>query len=498
MLREALGVIAAIAVSTLVVARLASTPRVALMLSDGDSLLPVLFTRSLASGETQDWAMSSVLFVPELVVFGALWSLGLGVVATLLLNGIVNVVLLYLAFRYVAGAVGGSRHAVPRAMIAHAVFAGFAALDYSASRDGLELASLLATTTYYSFTVLAVVLTVGIVAAVLRDGSLSCPRAFGLGAIVVVSSFSNPLMLLWASAPIIVILVGWWIRRRDRHVGLSAVALALSAGGGYLSRLFVSDHIMQDGLGYIDVSRAGESAAYYGDLVGQRLVSPGGQVTAWVLLALICTAIILTFSKREAVGAASRFVLMCGWVLPVAVALASIVLGTHAARYLQPVVFGPVLVLLALPSFPSLRVAGRLRLALAATSAALLVLAAAAIAVPRLHTLAGSEDPDVACVGAWMDHHDGVGAGQFWTVRFPKSRIADPSRLVQVTAAMQPYQWLVNRADARQRTISFLVTATGFAEFDLPSLSSATPQPVVCGRYTIYDFSARPLTLADG
>ncbi|MFC0197408.1 hypothetical protein ACFFIR_11090 [Microbacterium arthrosphaerae] len=72
--RELLGVATALAISVAVVAATASSPRSELLFRDGDSLVTSLVIHSLAVAQPQDWAMSSVLFLPEIAV---LWALSL-------------------------------------------------------------------------------------------------------------------------------------------------------------------------------------------------------------------------------------------------------------------------------------------------------------------------------------------------------------------------------------------------------------------------------------
>ncbi|WP_234024185.1 hypothetical protein [Microbacterium sp. str. 'China'] len=70
--RELAGWAAALALALVAVGHLASSPRSVLMFDDGDSLIVALVGRSVLDGGGGDWALSSVLFLPEIAVFTAL------------------------------------------------------------------------------------------------------------------------------------------------------------------------------------------------------------------------------------------------------------------------------------------------------------------------------------------------------------------------------------------------------------------------------------------
>ena len=179
--------------------------------------------------------MSSVLFLPEIAVLWLLSLLGLGVNGTLAVAGVVNVVALYGALRVAAGSVARARAPIAGALLALGGFALLAATESSPSRDALELASLLTTTTYYSATVVGAVLAVGLVAALrtstaaasvsrhaasrrrrTRPTSARVPWAamVGIAAVAAASVLTNPLFAAWATVPVVLVLgvVALWAR----------------------------------------------------------------------------------------------------------------------------------------------------------------------------------------------------------------------------------------------------------------------------------------------
>jgi hypothetical protein len=490
---ESTVLVGAVALAVLVVAHVAVSARGALLFSDGDSMLPVLFVRSFEAGDGQDWAMSSVLFVPELSLFGAIWKLGLGADWTIAINGVVNLVALYVALRCVAGGWFRSRAGAFGAGGAFAVFAVLALLDRTADRDSLELASLLTTPTYYSATVIAVVASIALVRTALGGRGRPGMWVAVLALVAVLSVMSNPLYLLWATIPLTMVVVVVAVIDRHRFAGKLAVVLVAASGFGYALRIPFAPHIANDGLGYVDLGGAGASAGYYGALVGDMFSSVGGAASMLGISGLIATAAYLSHRAWMRRDRPALVVTAAGWVIPVLVVAAAILLGTHAARYLQPVVFAPLAALSIAPALLRLPRGGPVRASVVAAIASTGLLVGASLVIPAIASTVDRPDRDLWCVTNWVDRSGRVGAGQYWSVRLPKAHLDDPRQLVQVDALLQPYNWLVDRTDASVRAVSFLLVDADSIPFALGG--PADPKVIGCGRYQILDFGDRPLAL---
>lgn len=191
-----------------------------LLLDDGDSVLLPLMLQSAQRGDAIEWGMSPVLFVfPELPLYLVSAALTTTVAASLLLNAVLNVVVLYGLLRFVAAEVLARttaervRHdpaalkfsGIAAALAGVAVFAVACLLETRPGGNTGEIASLYLTTTYYSGTVMALVASVGLVLRVDRSTS---GRRIPVSAIVLalaaaLATFSNPLYVLWATGPLV-------------------------------------------------------------------------------------------------------------------------------------------------------------------------------------------------------------------------------------------------------------------------------------------------------
>lgn len=496
-LRELAGWLGALAVALATTALVSASPRSELLFRDGDSLVTTLVVRSVASGQAQDWAMSSVLFVPETAVLAVLSLLGLGVAGTLAVAAVVNLLALYGALRLVSGAAGRARAPIAGALLGLGAFAVLAVTEASPSRDALEPASLLLTTTYYSATVVAAVAVVGVARRGLDVPGRRWP-VWVVAAVAAASVFTNPLFAAWAVVPLAVVL-GVVALRTDRlrstAVGL-AVALIAGSIVGFAARIPLGRLIANTGAGYADPAQWLASAGYYADLVSARWATPWGIPGILLCLFLFGWSVVATtlLVRRRAVGPA--VVAACGWVMPVLVVVGAIALGTHAARYLQPVAFASLLGLVVLPELRRGAASARPSPTVAAGIAAVSLILAGALTVPRIAAAADAPDADLACVVAWTDASARTGAGQFWTVRLAKAHLADPRRLVQVDHELRGYAWLVNREDFGVGEVSFLVLDDQTVPFALPDGATIEDAALIdCGRYTIADFGDRGLPL---
>ncbi|WEK61590.1 MAG: hypothetical protein P0Y60_02155 [Candidatus Microbacterium colombiense] len=486
--RELTGWLAALALALIVSAQVAASARSELLFRDGDSLIVAMFAQSTLSGSPSHWAMSSVLFLPETAVFAGLdLLLPFDVNGLLAANAVVNLLLFYAALRMAAGRRRSGTAPVAWTLIATAAFGVLAMTETSASRDALELASLLLTTTYYSTTVIAVVLAVGLIRRFVAREKRGIGLLVALAAVATPATLSNPLFAVWATVPLAVVLA--FLARRPASRRRMLLPLAVLIGGtalGFVGRIPFAAWIANTGAGYAQPERWVESVGYYAGLLGDRLSTPLGIIGTLLTATLLVLAVIRSTRVQEP---SERVAALAAWVIPVLVLLGAIALGTHAARYLQPLAFAPVLALVAAP-----RALPIIRARLVVAAAAVVLVVGSLVSIPRLASAAQATDADLTCVTDWVDASGRTGAGQFWTVRLPKLHLDDPAQLVQVDHQLNGYAWLVNRTDLDVGEVSFLIEDAQTVTWQLP-LEIEPDRVIDCGRYRILDFGSRPLPL---
>ena len=525
-LAETAAALTATALAVLLLAHLVGSPRAWLLFYDGDSVLPALLAGSIRAEQGADFALSAVAFVPESAVYLALAALALPVQATLALNAVVNLVALYAALRLVAGAVRPRRPGVDDdrpavgpapglALAAFAVFVGFALLESSASRETLELASPLATTTYYSAAVIATVVCLALLVRILRAVARRATArrdtvrraVVALAAVTAISVMSNPIVALWSVAPLLALAalaLAFELAPR-RRLAAGAIALAAGSAIGAALRLPLAGVLTEGSGDKVHLAGSAASARYYAHLLAQRWNDGGWPVIVVValLLALGVAGTVVALRDRRL---APALVATASWLIPFVAVLGAVALGTQSPRYLQPALFSPVLAVIAAPALGRLlpvrarpamragrmrapRLAGPLALALAAG-----MVAAATVAGATTARALDTVDASVGCVVDWVDASARTGVGTFWTVRAPKAYLADPRRLVQVDWQLNGYAWLVDREDYLADRASFIVASDEGGPVAVPA-GLPEPERIECGRYTILDYGSAVLEI---
>jgi hypothetical protein len=493
----------AVAFALLTVWHIDATDRSSMLYYDGDSVLPALVRGSVQSGQPQDWALSAVLFIPEMGLYFALSALGLGIKATFALNAAVNLLLFYGLLRFLSGVVQHKRprvHRVVGALAAFGTAVGLALLEDSPGRNTFELVSLLATTTYYSMTLLASVATTGLVARLVTPRGRSRWRWFELALVGVgaLSSLTNPLFLAWEVLPLAVVLglIAWRRVISWRRFAFVGVLLAVGSGLGLLARILFASLILKDGPSYAKPGAAGLTAIFYPVMLAERASTIAGAVWLALIVSLILISVIVFRRSLAVRDAGAALISGLGWVAPLAVLGGVVVLGQFWIRYLQPMYFAPVCTLVLAPRLFAQGSALVRRLP-RGTVKGLLVgvvvacLGASAAATGALSRSAAVVDPDVRCVGNWVSASHEVGAGRFWAIRAPKAFLPEPGQLVQVDSHFGEYPWLTDRADYSSARVSFVLTDSETTPFILPPVAQTAPSSTVrCGRYTITDFGA--------
>lgn len=504
-LAESLGVLLAVALALLAVAHLDATDRSWMLYYDADSVLPALVRGSVLAGQPQDWSLSAVLFIPEMGLYFALAGLGLGIKGTFALNAVVNLVLLYASLRLLSGLVlrGMSRSArIGGALGAFATVVFLTLLEDSPRGDTFEVASLLATTTYYGMTVLASVAATGLAARLASAPSGGRRRwlELALVALSAASALTNPLYLAWAAMPLLVVLallagrgaIGWRCFLREGAV------LVLGGGLGFVARLPFASLISRDGPAYVKPGLAAWAALRYPESLADRTSTLGGAVSLTLVVALILVSAIL-FRRSLAVRDVSAAIVSgMGWLAPAAIFAGTVALGAYTPRYVQPMFFAPVCTLVFAPRLFPRGLAFVRRLSRRAVRALLaggvvVLLGLSAGLTAALSRSAAVIDPDVQCADAWIGASHRTGAGDFWSIRAPKAYLAEPYRLIQIDQAFRAYPWLADRADYSGSAVSFVltdtVTASEHPPLVLPPAARTAPFTTIhCGRYTITDF----------
>lgn len=503
------GIALTVALGLVALTHLVLSARSAVFFTSGDSLLMPLVERSLREGEAQNWAMSSVLFVfPEIPVYVMIATVVPGVHTALIVNAIVTLVLLYCILRGLAGVIGARlsrRTKVMTAIVPIAALTLASLLEHTASRGTLELVALFFTTTYYYGTTLALVAAVplAVAAATAATRRRRVAALAGLVALAAASTFSNPLFALWATAPIALALL---VLARRGLVGRRAAAIVgaltpAGTGAGYLGRIPVAKYLSHSVSEYFRIDLIGASLRYYVDDYFATASTWQGAIemsllavaaTGTIVVAII--ALLRRWPTRTTLGLAIPAASI------VVTAVAAVLLGTMATRYLMPLFFAPAASFVVLaghaieraPQLTGLRPRWPARRILVAGLTALaLVASGASIAAVRVISSAPSTQAyaPATCLSDWIAGRDLTGAGAFWTIRALKTYGDSSVKLLQVTGDYNATLWLDDAADYTGQRVSYLVVDSNSHFAESPeSLFGRPSSTLTCGQYTILDY----------
>jgi hypothetical protein len=390
---------------------------------------------------------------------------------------------------------------VAGALCAFGVFCALTLLEGGSGSSGFQLASLLATTTYYSSTIITSILTVGVVRrGLVADGSLLWPKLAVLVVLSGVSALTNPLYLGWTTVPAagVLALLAITGKVKPRPALTFGAAIAVGSLLGYFSRGLFSGTVVADSRNYVRPDNVGGSFQLYGGLLEQSASTLAGAL--WCLVLAIALGVAVQQVRRawRVRDSSLAFVSMIAVAAPVVATVGAVLLGTIAQRYLQPWVYLPILGLVAIPGQLASALSGLARRVVGTIAVGIVVVTvlACALAVPRMVATASTADPDLSCVVNWVEASGRTGAGQFWVERAPKAYIADPSRVIQIDNQFNPYTWLTNRADLEGAKVSFLIEGDRMVPWVFPAgFDRGSGRRIGCGRYSIVDFGTASIPL---
>ena len=506
---ELVVAIAATLLAVLAMAVFITTARGQFMLYDGDSLVLEIARQSFLSGGPQDWSMSAVLFVfPELPIYLGLRSLLPTTQLAMVVNGILNLTVLYLLLRSIAGSITrDSRRPTFAAFVAFSVVVICLLTEHTADRESFELVSMIVMPTYYYGSALAGMACVALVLSLLRSTTSERPsamraRIIGLAVIAALATASNPIFVIWAGAAVLGVLVLLVLVRRlhARAAAVASIPLGIGIAAGMLARIPLARFSSPAALSYFNPNRASE-ALLYGPRQAFQLFHSGirGTVEGCILVMLIAAAVVafvLCWRRRHRPD--RLFLAAVGIAAPLGVLIVTVVSGATSARYLQPWYLAPLLSvlvlvdligearLLVLPQFGRLT-RGIWRGGLAGASLFALV---ASIAVLAPVSSGRYARPD--CLLHWIGDRRLVGAGQYWDTRDLIAYGGSSVRLAQISSDLTIFPWLVNIAPFYRAKVSYLVSSDPNWLHEIALRIGAPSNVVVCDDYVVADYAGTP------
>lgn len=515
---ETAGLLVAVALAVIAVGSVVAGDRAALLFYDGDSVLFELVRRSIADGLPFHWAMSAVLFFfPEIPVYLGLRALVSTAQQAILANALLNLVVLYVLVRLVAGLLGSGRSGSGRARSIVVALVAYGAIilcllsETTGSKETLELTTLFLIGTYYYGSILGAFASLVLVMYLIRDGLAGAPArvaAAGLVALAALSTLSNPLFVLWGAVPLAaaLLVVGALTAARWRLVLPLVGMLAAGSILGVAARIPLAPFVSPSALSYVYPGRQFDSFLFYLARIAELRLTPGAAelILFLVLTAAAITAAVLALRRRD--EPLLVLVASVGLITPLFVFAFNVALGTESVRYLQPLYFAPLMSIVVVGTVvartrapdPARTRSARLPRWAPRVLVAVLIAVVAAGTVPAaaaVASAAGSDYRRADCLEEWIAGRDITGTGMFWDIRALKAYGDESIHLVQTDfGIVDAFPWLVDVAEFYDADVSYVIVARGDAEWERTVTETVGSPAAVeqCPDYSIMDYTGTP------
>lgn len=525
-LAEALGLLAILSLSAVVVAQMLRGPWANYMFYNGDSVVLPLIEKSIAAGDEFQWVFSSQLFLfPEALLYAVSSAFTDDPRIALLVNAFVNILVLYGVLRSVAAQIGRrvgtpARWQIAATVATTATLLFYVVLEPAPDINRTTLASLSLMTTYYFGTVLAGLalfsLTLWFVGRSVDEARFSAKRAvlYVAGTLVVggLSATSNPLFLLQYVAPSVVLFVVLLIFRALswRAFGTLVVANLLVVPVSTVGRSLLSPFVSADVSDYLQFDLMGESVQYIKTIVMACFATERGTlefILSVAVLYLSCHMFVRGLYRRArqrtGTGTSAGELLSYGFGALSAIALlfGFVVTGSMTTRYLLPLLIFPLvglIVALLTVAVPAVRRVPRSKRYPAvrpiAVGTVLAVIAAGGVwgSVSAARSLAETPYTFPDCLDEFRGDEPVNGVASFWLARQLELYQDSDGAILQVKPDLEIEPWMVNLAAYEDRDFTFvLVQREGEAE-EVVDILGVPARTIDCPEYDILDYESAP------
>ena len=495
---EGLGLLVAATLGIAAVAILMPTPRGELLFFGADSTVMPLVAHSIQAGDPFQWRMTSTVFLIEVPVYYLICLIFPTAVAAVVASGVLNFVLLYATVRAVLAVLAptwarGVRIATALATCVIPVVA--VSLETSTTVRSAEVASMLLATSYYYPVTIAMIGCVALLAHLIRSRAAAPERSLGRYSVVVtvvttVLVASNPLYIGWVGVPLVLTLAVLAVTGRIQRSAAVLVGVAFAVGGvlAWCVRVLLSDYLGPNVADHF--GDTGNALEYYRRMITLSAATWRGSIELVLLAALIVLSVVVAVvAWRRNSRPELLFVALAGPIITGVVFVGALVAGAGAARYLQPMLFAPLMsvpVAVVLWSqrrrLPEIAFARRPagRWAAVLGSVLLVVLSAQLARAATNHTFAPAR-----CLEDWLGDRQLLGAADFWVGRSFVAFGAPSIDIIQINPDGSESTWMTNAYDYRPRRIDYFLAEIG------PSWNTSDPgDPPRNGARAIEEFGS--------
>jgi hypothetical protein len=513
-LKEGWPVVVVVLATIIELGHIVTSGWINIYLYNGDSLTLPFLREALSQHHQFLWVSSSQFLVfPEGFLYLLSSLIAHSVRASLAFNSVVNIVVLYLIFRWLIGLVGGYRLLLKQLFALGCVL--LLVLYMLLERQPLVNMSSIATLYIFNDYYYGIMVSGGVLLCLMLSFKdkvdslkyLSRQQIFLSSLIVLLvalTTFSNPIFIVQFLAPIIIVLCLVWLLGgiRFRFGLLLSIPLVIGAGIGYIARSPFKDFVGQSLNSHLATNQIPPTLSLFHESIRQDLTNKLGLLE---LILIIMTNLFCIFysawwiyqkTHHKNKSLEYRFLLLSlfGFISALAVILFSVAIGSLSTRYMLPLVISPLFGLI--PLF--LYINKHLHKAAIITSGVIIVF----VVIYSLFSMnsaarivSGSTYTYASCLSRALDYKAANGVGTYWDVR-PLDLYGSPDeQAVQVTSQFTDYPWQANLGNYAAKNFSYVVvdksSSTNPATItpDNPLLPPSPTTIYDCGAFYIYRYS---------
>lgn len=509
---EAWPVVVLILAVAIEFAHIANSSWLQVFLYNGDSLTLPVIRQALAHKEPFLWVSSSqFLLFPEGMFYAISSFLTRSVRASLVFNGGLNLVGLYLLLRWITSTFAN----IPRATKQLFALGGclllilYMLLERQPLVNSSAVATLFIFSSYYYGVILAGLFLVGLAFRQLQVSASSrlltrnqlflCLVALCIAMLTV---FSDPIFIILFLVPFMItaglVFVLGGLKFRDAL--LICLPALFGSGIGYVGRSFFKSYIGEPLGGHIVTAQIPGTLTVFHGAISTDLHSKSGAIELGLIAAVMGFSALYALwwmyqksrGQRQLDGRLLLISLLAV-IAPIGAVLFSIFSGSLVTRYLLPLIIFPLVGLLA--ALTSAQV-NRFRKGLAVGSAAIItvVVVWSLASIGGANRVLASTFPDAQCLATALSNQPAVGAAQYWDARPLGVYGRQDEEVLQIKADLSPYLWQSNLGSFQNKKLSFLVvdkalTSPGAMLPDNPSIPPAPTRIYSCPNIYVYMYT---------
>jgi hypothetical protein len=452
---------------------------------NGDSLtLPVL-RESLAHKEPFLWVSSSqFLLFPEGIFYAISSFLTKSVRGSLVFNAGLNMVVLYVLFRWVAGIISKSTRYLKQlfALGSCLLLIFYMLLErHSISINVSSVATLFLFTTYYYGVIIAGIFMLCTLLKTtkdfksLKETTKSQWALIALTSLVaLLSTFSDPIFIVQFIVPILIALFITYICGgiRLKQSLIFAIPSIIGCIVGYIARAPFKAFIGISLGNHVATQQIPTTLTVFHDSISYNLKSRSGSLELLLIFSVLAFSLVYicwwvyqkTHYKNKSLDGLLFLLALFSLIEALIVIFFSIAIGSMVTRYLLPMVIFPMLGLLPLlNTVEVVSVKAKFKkvnhiIVYIPILIIVIVLVLGILSIGRAsYVLSDASYTDAKCLSTALDNKPAYGIGSYWTVRSLDVYGQSDEQAYQVSSNLLPFVWQTNLGSYKGKNFTFII-----------------------------------------